>query len=171
MEKIQKILQSDKKHKEKVTSITKEVLKDKDLVKELFGLLENGSKVERGTAAEVMKFVSQEKPELFKSHIDTLVEYIDYDAPRVKWGVPETLGHLAKKYPAEVEKAIPKLMENAKDKSTVIRWCAAFALGEIAKHSKKVQKDLVMKFQKIVKLEKNNGVKNVYVKALKEIGE
>lgn len=87
----------------------------------------------------------------------------------MRWGCPESLGNIAQKHPDKVEKAIPKLLENLKDKSTVVRWCAAFALTEIAKYNHKKQKELVTIFNKLVKTEQNNGVRNVYVKALKEI--
>jgi hypothetical protein len=166
---IQEILAIDKKHKEKVALITKKVGSDKKLVAQLFELLKTGTDVEKGTAAEVMKFVSKEYPKLMLPYIDVLIENIDYKAPRVKWGCPESLGNITKKYPEKVEKAIPKLFENLKDKSTVVRWCAAFALTEIAKYNSKKQKELVAKFQNLIKTEKNNGVKNVYIKALKEI--
>jgi len=169
MSKIQEILQSNKKHKEKVALLVEKAKSDKNLIAELFELLKTGANAERGTAAEVMKFVSKEKPEMMLPYIDVLIEYIDYKAPRVKWGCPESLGNIAKKYPDKVAKAIPKLFENLKDKSTVIRWCAAFALTEIAKYNSKKQKELVVKFQKLIKTEQNNGVKNVYIKALKEI--
>ncbi|MFH1896421.1 MAG: hypothetical protein ABH814_03045 [bacterium] len=168
---IQEILQSNKKHKEKVALITAKVKSDKKIIAQLFELLETGTDVEKGTAAEVMKFVSKDQPEIMVPYIDVLIEYIDYKAPRVKWGCPESLGNLAKKYPNKVEKAIPRLLENLKDKSTVVRWCAAFALAEIAKYNLKKQKELVAKFQNLIKTEQNNGVKNVYVKALKVIGE
>lgn len=166
---IKEILASDKKHKEKVALITEKVKQDKHLVAALFELLKTGNDVEKGTAAEVMKFVSKDKPEMMVSYIDILIEYIDYKAPRVRWGCPESIGNLAKKYPDKVDKAIPKLFANLKDKSTVVRWCAAFALTEIAKYSSKKQKELVAKFQNLIKTEQNNGVKNVYIKAIKEI--
>lgn len=166
---IQEILSSNKKHKEKVALITDKVKKDTKLVAQLFDYLKNGSDVEKGTAAEVMKFVSQENPDIMVPYIDVLIEYIDYKAPRVKWGCPESIGHIAKKYPDKVEKAIPKLLENLKDKSTVVRWCAAFALTEIAKYNLKRQKELIAKFQNLIKTEQNNGVKNVYIKAIKTI--
>jgi len=116
-----------------------------------------------------MKFVSKDEPEIIAPYIDTLIEYIDYKASRVKWGCPESLGNLAKKYPDEVEKAIPKLFSNTEDKSIVIRWCAAFALTEIAKYNSNKQKELVSKFKSMTKTEQNNGVKNVYLNALKII--
>jgi hypothetical protein len=56
--------------------------------------------------------------------------------------VPETLGNLAQKYPTEAEKAIPKVLVNTKDKSTVVRWCAAFALTEIAKSNPAIRKEV-----------------------------
>jgi HEAT repeat protein len=92
-----------------------------------------------------------------------------YQAPRVRWGCPESLGYIAQKYPDQVGKAIPKLLENLNDKSTVVRWCAAFALAEIAKYNVAKQKELVELFQGLIQAEPNNGVRNVYVKALKFI--
>jgi len=166
---IEEILTSDKKHKEKFALITEKIKSNKKLVSQLFVLLKTGNDVERGTAAEVMKFVSKESPETMAPYIDVLIGFVDYKAPRVKWGCPESLGNLAKKYPEKVEKAIPKLLINAKNKSTVVRWCAAFALTEIAKYNSKKQKGLVIKFQNLIKTEHNNGVKNVYLRALKEI--
>ena len=166
---LQGILASDRKNKEKVALLAEKVESDRDLVAQLFELLKTGPDVEKGTAAEVMKFVSKDSPEMMAPYIDVLIEYIDYKAPRVKWGCPESIGNIAREYPDRVEKAIPKLLENLKDKSTVIRWCAAFALTEIAKYNSKKQKELVAKFKNLIKTEQNNGVKNVYVKALKEI--
>ncbi len=116
-----------------------------------------------------MKFVSKEKPEIMVPYIDVLIEYIDYKAPRVKWGCPEAIGNIAKHYPEKVQKAIPKLLKNLNDKSTVVRWCAAYALTEIAKYNSNKQKELIVKFKQLIETEKNNGVKNLYIKTLKEI--
>jgi hypothetical protein len=116
-----------------------------------------------------MKHVSAEKPALFAPYIEILVEYINFPLPRVKWGVPEAIGNLAKDYPDRVVKAIPNLLKNTTDESintTVIKWCAAFALSEIAKHNPKARIQLLPFFEKIIKVEKNNGVKNVYIKVL-----
>jgi HEAT repeat protein len=164
---IKEILQSERKPKEKVALLTEKIKEDKKLVIKLVELLKTGTDVEKGTCAEIMKFVSKDKSEIVAPYIDVLIEYIDYKAPRVKWGIPESIGNLAQKYPEKVEKAIPKLLINTKDKSTVVRWCAAFALAEIAKYNPKLQKELISKFNVMVKTEQNNGVKNVYLKVLK----
>jgi hypothetical protein len=166
---ILEIMSSTSKHKEQVTILTEMAIKDKKVLAQLFDVLKMGTDVEKGTAAEVMKFVSKECPDKMLPHVDLLIEYIDYKAPRVRWGCPESLGNIASKYPDKVEKAIPKLLGNLKDKSTVVRWCAAYALAEIAKHNHKRQEELITTFNKLIKTEPNNGVRNVYIKALKEI--
>jgi len=51
--------------------------------------------------------------------------------------------------------------------TTVIRWCSAYALAEIAKYNAKSRKQLVPVFEKAILEENNNGVRNVFVKALK----
>lgn len=155
------------KPKELVAFLAESIEKDAKVFSQLIEVLKSGSDVEKGTAADVMKHVSKDKPEIVVPYIDDLVDYINYKAPRVKWGVPETIGNLAQKFPTEVEKAVPNLLANTSDKSTVVRWCAAFALTEIAKNNPKVGRELRSRMEEITRNEKNNGVKNVYLKALK----
>jgi hypothetical protein len=119
-----------------------------------------------------MKHVSEQRPELLEPYIDHLATYITYKAPRVKWGIPEAMGHLAKSYPEKTACALPYLMENvveSKANTTVIRWCAAFAVSEIAKYNPSVRKELIPKMKELSEKETNNGVRNVYIKALKTI--
>jgi flagellar biosynthesis component FlhA len=170
MSKIEEILQSKIKPKEKQAKLIKAVVSGKISIKEFIAFFESAKDVDKGTCADVMKHVSAEKPELFLPYIDLLAGYINYKAQRVKWGVPESFGNIAKKYPKEAKKAVPNLLKNTvenKDNTTVIRWCAAYALSEIAKSTK--DKELINNINNISKKEKNNGVKNVYVKALKII--
>jgi HEAT repeat protein len=169
MNNLEEILKSKIKPKEKISLLTQMIKDDNSQVSYLIDLFKRGSDVEKGTCSEVMKFVSQNNPEVMLPYIDFLIEYINYDSPRVKWGIPESIGYLAKHYPRETESAIPKLLRNAKDDSTVIRWCAAFGLSEIAKYNLKNQKELVLIINELIEKEKNNGVKNVYIKALKII--
>jgi len=168
---IEDILKSKIKPKEKQLKLVETVCNGKINDKEFIEFFKSASDVDKGTCADVMKHVSEQKPEILAPYIDVLVEYINYKTPRVKWGVPESLGNMAKKYPDKVEKAIPKLLLNTKDESTVVRWCAGYALSEIAKYNTKKQKELLSIFSEIVKKEKNNGVKNIYLKTLKILGQ
>ncbi len=170
METIKEILNSKRKPKEKVSDCKDIILNDHKLFKELIEILETGTEVEKGNCADIMKNVTAEKPDIAEPYIDILIKYINYKTPRVKWGVPEAIGNIAKKHPEKVEKAIPLLFKNTvenKDNSTVIRWCAAYALSEIAKVSRK--EELINRIEEAAKKETNNGVKNVYLKAIKEV--
>lgn len=172
MGKIEEILHSNLKPKEKQTKLVETVCNGKIQDKEFIEFFKSASDVDKGTCADAMKHISEQKPEILAPYIDFLVEYINYKAPRVKWGVPETIGNLAKKYPDKVVQAIPYLLQNTIENNmntTVIRWCAAYGLSEIAKNNTKAQKELILRIKEIVKKEKNNGVKNVYLKALKDI--
>ena len=155
------------KPKELVVFLVKSVKTDKTLFAQLVDCLKTGSEVEKGTCADVMKNVTKDEPELAAPYIDELIEHINDKAPRVKWGVPESIGNTARKFPEKVEKAVPNLLINTKNESTVVRWCAAYALSEIVKNNSKIRITLVPKIEEIVKYEANNGVKNIYLKALK----
>ena len=163
------ILASPVKHKQQVEQIVEIARRDPAVLAQVVDLLRSGSDVEKGTAAEVFKFVAADAPGMLLPHIQVLCEFIDHRAPRVRWGCPEAIGHLARAYPAEVEGAIPKLIANLQDKSTVVRWCAAFALAEIAKHNRERQGELLARFREWIETETNNGVRNVYAKAIKAI--
>ena len=114
-----------------------------------------------------MKHISEAAPEILAPYTADLIEFINYPVPRVKWGVSEAIGNISRKYPEKVEGAIPKLLLNTKDASTVVKWCAAYGLTEIAKSNSKTHKQLIPFFELMSKSEKNNGVRNVYLKALK----
>lgn len=171
---IEEILHSKAKPKEKQVTLVEAVVSGKIPVKGLIDFFELASDVDKGNCSDAMKHISAEKPELLVPYIDILLKYINYKLPRVKWGVPEAIGNMAKHYPDKVEIAIPYLLKNTTDdriNSTVIKWCAAFALSEIAKYNSNTREQLFPIFTEIIEKEKNNGVKNVYIKALKEIGQ
>jgi len=157
------------KPKELVEFLTQKVMKDKKSFSQLVDLLKTGSDVEKGTSADVMKHITAESPEIAAPYIEELIGFINHKLPRVKWGVPEAIGNISKSHPDKVTKAIPDLLKNTKEDSTVVRWCASYALTEIAKNNSKTRNELIPIFNKIIGSEKNNGVKNVYVKAMKFI--
>ena len=157
------------KPSELVSNITRLILNNERLFPQIIEVLKTAPDVEKGIVADVLKHVSELKPELMLPYVDELVGFINYKAPRVKWGIPESLGNLAKKFPAEAEKAVPYLLKNTQESSTVVRWCAAYALAEIAKNKKINQKELLTVIKELADNEQNNGVKNVYLKAVKSI--
>jgi len=102
MPEIEDILQSKVKPKEKQTKLVEAVVSGKIPVKKFITFFESAKGVDKGTCADAMKHVSALKPALLAPYIDTLVDYINDDLPRVKWGVPEAIGNMAKHDPDKV---------------------------------------------------------------------
>lgn len=169
---IEEILGSSVKPKEKQTKLVEAVLSGAVLSDIFFEYFESAKDSGKGYCADAMKHISAEKPEMLAPYIEKLIEYINYKLPRVKWGVQEAIGNMSKEYPDQTAKAIPNLLKNTTDDSintTVIKWCAAYALTEIAKNNPSTRDQLVPIFAEIIDREANNGVRNVYIKALKKI--
>jgi hypothetical protein len=172
MTKIEEILQIEVKPKEKQIRLVDAVVSGEIAASEFIAFFESAADVDKGTCADVMKHVAAQRPALLMPYIDILVRYINYKAPRIKCGVPEAIGKLAQHYPDQTASAIPYLLKNTtndKVNTTVIKWCAAFALAEIAKYHPDSRQQLLPIFAKLIGEEKNNGVKNVYLKAVKAI--
>lgn len=171
---LEEIRSSGKKPKELVTFLAKMARQDGKLLGQLGDCLKSGSVAERGICMEVLEYVSKDCPELVKPRLEAAIGHLnDEDAPKVKWEAARVIGNVARKFPDEASKAVPKLLLNTKDAGTVVRWSAAYALGEIAKHNNnaKMRKSLVPKIAEMANKEKNNGVRNVYLRALKVVGK
>ncbi|MBN2363855.1 HEAT repeat domain-containing protein [candidate division WOR-3 bacterium] len=169
MDTVKEILKSNVKPKEKISLLADKAKEDKNILAEIVEYSGKCTNAEKGNCIEVMEYVSKDKPELVIPYFNFIKENIDFNAPKVKWECARVIGNLAAKYPEKSAKAVEKLLVNTEDKGTIVRWSAAFALTEIARSNPKLQKKLVEKFKEILEKEANNGVKNVYIKALKRI--
>ena len=119
---------------------------------------------------ESLEYASKEDPSIAEDMVDTVIQYLDYkDSPKVKWEASRVIANISQRYPDKASQAIDKLFKNSQDPGTVVRWSVAYALGEIAKYHPKSRTVLIPKIESILKKEKNNGVRNVYLKALKAI--
>lgn len=167
MSKVEEILQSRLKPKEKVALLAKEVKKDKKFVNKIVEHFESATVGDQGNLIESLEYASKDNPEFIMPHFDFIICHLEDKAPRVKWECAKIIASLTLKFSDKTEKAIPGLLKNTKDKGTVVRWSVAFALGEIAKNNSSAEKILLPKMKLLAKKEANNGVKNVYLKALK----
>jgi HEAT repeat protein len=166
MNKILEILHSDNKPKMKVTLLANEIKKDESLVDDLVNIFESLSTGEQGHLMESLEYATQEQPETAASQIGFVIQHLGHPAPRIKWESSRIIANMAFKFPDLTEQAIPDLLKNTEDPGTVVRWSTAFALGEIAKESITAQETLIPIMKDQVEKEKNNGVRNVYRKAL-----
>jgi len=169
MSKIEEILQSKIKPKEKIVQLASALQKDKKLLSELIIFYENASTSEKGTCIEAIEYITAKDPKFAKSCLDFVISQINEKEPRVKWESCRIIANISEEFPDKAESAIPKLIINTKDDGTVVRWSAAAALTKIAASNPKTQKKLIPLFSEIVKKEKNSGVKNIYLKALKKL--
>ena len=167
MRKIEEILKSKLKPKEKVSLLAGELTKDERSIDDLIAYFDTAPAGEQGHLVEAMEYASQDKPEIVAPYLDFVIEHLGDKAPRVKWECARIIANLAGQFADETERAIPYLLRNANDKSTVVRWSIALALSEIAKNNSKAAKTLLPKMKGLAENESNNGVKKNYLKALK----
>ena len=166
------LLRSRLKPKEKQTRLVDAVCKGQIPVREFLRFFEDAPDPDKGSCADALKHISEKRPELLRPHVEMMIPFINYRAPRVRWGIQEAIGNLAKRYPDKVATAVPRLLRNTSGNSentTVIRWCAAYALSEIVKHNPDIRKGLLPRIRKIAEKEQNNGVKGVYLRAIRSI--
>lgn len=132
---------------------SRKVKRNEKLFEQLVECLRNGSDVQRGICAEVMEYATKDNPQLAVPFLDSIIAYINYDAPKVKWETARVVANASRASSESIAKAIPKLFLNAEDIGTVGRWSAAYALAKIAIHSPKLRANLIPRFMKIVKRE------------------
>ncbi|MHA1685943.1 MAG: HEAT repeat domain-containing protein [Candidatus Heimdallarchaeaceae archaeon] len=164
---IEDILKLKKKPKEIVELLAEDLKNNKNLMKELINYFEKSTNAEKGHCMEALEYITKEDPEFVWEHLGFVIQHINDSSPRVKWESARIIGNIAHRFPDRLNEAVPKLLENTKDKSTVVRWSAAFALTKIAKSNPELQ--LTAIFNEIVKREPNKGVKNIYLKYLNAI--
>jgi hypothetical protein len=149
--------------------IAKDLLEDEELLENLSEEFEVLDDVEKGILMEALEYATDVDPDVVEPVLDIVVECLKCEAPKVKWEAARVIGNIVERFPDKVSRAVPILLENSRHKGTVVRWSTAYALGEIVKENEKIRSKLMPEIEKILRREKNNGVKNVYAKACKTV--
>ena len=158
-----------KKSKEKTETISKWLLDGSMPTDELMAFAEKSKDPEKATCIEAIEYATKQNPKLAdESVLSFVTKSLTDKAPRVKWESAKVIGNIAHLFPTKLNKAIGNLLSNSEYDGTVVRWASAFALGEILKLKTKHNKDLLPKIEKICEREKENGVKNKYLDAIKK---
>lgn len=166
---VERLRGSELRAKELSSFLSKEIVKDRDLLEGLADDIDLLNDVEKGILLEAIEYATNIDPEVVEPVLEVVFECLKCEAPKVKWEAARVVGNVAHLFPDEVSRFVPRLLENTRHRGTVVRWSTAFALGEIIKHDMKTRHGLLPEVEKILKREKNNGVKNVYKKALKSL--
>lgn len=158
------------KPKEKTETITQWILDYSMPIDELIAIAENQKAPAKASCIEAMEFATKINPSIADEAMLTFVsKTLLENAPRIKWESAKVIGNIAFLFPSKLDNAITNLLTNTKHEGTVVRWSAAFALGEILKINTTYNTKLLPLIQNIINMEEKNSIKKIYLSALKKI--
>jgi hypothetical protein len=156
--------------KEKVEILSKNILDKKLSINELLVFADTAKDTEKGTCVEALEYASGKDPKLInKKCFEFVVNNLTAKAPRIKWECAKVIGNTAYLFKSELNNAIKNLLENTTYEGTVVRWSAAFAIGEIVKLKTEYNKKLLPKINEICEKEEKNSIKKIYLDAIRKI--
>lgn len=160
------------KAKEKTAMISEWLLQKSLSVEELIAFAEQQKDAAKATCMEAAEYATKENPDIATDSLfDFACVSLTEKAPRLKWESAKVIGNIAFKYPEKLKLAIQNLLENTNHEGTVVRWSAAFALGEILKLQTKHNKELLKTVETICEKEEKNSIKKIYTAALKKLSK
>lgn len=125
----------------------------------------------KATCIEAMEIATKKNPAVATVEgFSFVVESLNSPSPRVRWESARVIGNTAHIFSRKLDKAIDLLLINAKDEGTVVRWSAAYALGEILKLESKQNDKLLPAIKRLASSEEKDSIRKVYTAALKKIG-
>jgi len=156
------------KPKAKVEKLSQLLLKSELPLNDLIDFANQGKDSVKASCIEAFEFATKVNPAiatlaLLKFATETLLE----KAPRIKWESAKVIGNIAHLFPGKLDKAIVNLLMNTEHAGTVVRWSAAYALGEIVKVKNKSSKKLIPAIHRIIAREEKNSIRKIYISALK----
>ncbi len=169
MEFIQVLKDKTIKGKEKTELISQQILSETIGIDELFSQFGNLKDPEIATCIEALEYATKINPAIAtENSLNHLIETLLHKAPRIKWESAKVIGNIIHKYPEKIDIAVNNLLKNTEDSGTVVRWSAAFALGQILLLKTKHNHDLIPKINAIIEREEKNSIKKIYQTALKK---
>lgn len=158
------------KPKDKTENLSKWILEGFLPVEELLAFAEKQKDPAKATCIEAMEYATKQNPAIAEESLWSFVtNTLAAKAPRIKWESAKVIGNIAHLFPEKLEEAITRLLINAEHEGTVVRWSAAFALGEILKLKTKDHQNLAASITALCEKEEKNSIKKIYSAALKKI--
>lgn len=158
------------KTKQKTETLSNWLLGKELTVTELIGYAGTAKDADKATCIEAMELASKKNPSIVqKEGFDFACDSLMAIAPRVKWESARVIGNAAHLYPHKLSTAIKNLLTNTEHEGTVVRWSAAYALGEILKLKSKHNTELQPAIEAIIKREEQNSIKKIYLAAIKAL--
>ncbi len=158
------------KSKEKIETLSKWVLEDSLTIEKLLVFAENTKDSIKATCIEAIEYTTKENSKIGDEALLTFVtNTLTSKAPRVKWESAKVIGNIIHLFPNNLDEVISNLLINTNHEGTVVRWSAAFALGEILKMKTKYNKNLLSKIEVICEQENKNSIRKIYLKAIEQL--
>jgi hypothetical protein len=158
------------KSKEKVQLMAQWLLTEELSLDEMLVFTEKQKAVNKAHCLEALEHATQNPA--FTSNIFLLTlatQSLNDKENRIKWESAKIIGNIAAAFPHQLAASIPILLKQAQHPGTVVRWAAAYALGEILKLKTEGQSDLLVKIVALSENEVNQGVKKKYLEAIKKV--
>ncbi|KAA9331711.1 HEAT repeat domain-containing protein [Adhaeribacter soli] len=122
------------------------------------------------TCIEALEYATKSRPGIATlNSLNFVAETLQEKAPRIKWESAKVIGNIAHLFPEKLDKAIGNLLANTEHSGTVVRWSAAYALGEILKLNLKEHTELLPTLEAIAEREEKNSIKKIYQAAIKKV--
>ncbi|HUR97343.1 MAG TPA: HEAT repeat domain-containing protein [Pyrinomonadaceae bacterium] len=155
------------KTKAKVETLGKMLLNEKLTLEDLIKAARGAKDSDKGTCIEAIEFATKSRPELASvACLKFVTQTLSDKASRVKWESARVIGNIAHLHPDKLDKAVCNLLTNTESPGTVVRWSAAFALGQIVQLRTKQNRDLIPAVEAILRREEDNAIKKIYQAAL-----
>lgn len=146
-----------------------------DNPKQINKLIEFASKAkdaDKATCIESIELATKAEPSLVDAPtLKFVIDCLPEKAPRVKWESARVIGNVAHLHAAKLDLAVTALLKNAIHEGTVVRWSAAYALGEILKQKTKLNVQLLPTIEKLIDSEEKNSIKKIYLQAIKKLSK
>jgi hypothetical protein len=160
------------KPKEITETLSKWILDNPEKLNHLIDFAKTAKDPAKATCIEALEFATNSKPGIATSAcLEFVSKTLAEKAPRVKWESARVVGNIAHLYPEHLDEAVKNLISNTGHPGTVVRWSAAFALGEIIKIKTARNKELIPIIESICNNEEKNSIKKIYLAALKKINK
>jgi HEAT repeat protein len=157
------------KGKEKTQNICQWLLDETLPIDELIVFAEAAKHAVKATCIEGIEQATKQNAQIANEHVFKFVtEALVEKEPRVKWESARVIGNTAHLNLTLLEKAIENLLKNTQHEGTVVRWSAAYALGEIIKLKTNYNQKLFQSVNEIIANEEKNSIKKIYIDAIKK---
>jgi HEAT repeat protein len=158
------------KPKDRTTRLAEMILTKQLPIDDLIVFVKSAKDPVKATCIEALEYATKTNPEIITgAAIDLVIACLSEKAPRIKWESARVIGNVIHRLPDKIEDAVKSLLNNTENTGTVVRWSAAYALGQIVKLKTGINDILVPAIKNIIENEEKNSIKKIYLGALKHI--